>query len=154
MNSLSLLATILFTGFLLTSCKPYKPEDQGIIGTITWIEGNQMPMMTEDGKSDEKPSSTPIQRKVRVYPLIKFSDLKMEDGLFTGLAEKPITEVESDENGKYSIQLSPGRYSLFVVEENGLFANIFDGEGNVQPVTVKEDEWTLLDVVVNYKAVY
>ncbi len=154
MNTLILKASILFIGLILTSCKPYKPDGQGITGTITWIEGNQMPMMTEDGKADKKSGPTPIKRNIRVYPLIKFSDLKMEDGLFTGLVEEPITEVESDKNGKYSIQLSPGRYSLFVVEENGLFANIFDGEGNVQPVTVKEDEWTLLDVVVNYKAVY
>jgi len=136
------------------SCKPYKTEGQGITGTITWIEGNQMPMLTEDGKADKKASPRSIQRMVRVYPLTKFSDLKMEEGLFTAVAEKPITEVESDENGNYSIQLSPGRYSLFVVEENGLFANIFDGEGNVNPVTVKENEWTLLDVVVNYQAVY
>ena len=111
-------------------------------------------MLTEDGKADKKASPRSIQRMVRVYPLTKFSDLKMEEGLFTAVAEKPITEVESDENGNYSIQLSPGRYSLFVVEENGLFANIFDGEGNVNPVTVKENEWTLLDVVVNYQAVY
>lgn len=154
MNIYSKFCVILIAVLLSMSCKPYKPDGQGITGTITWIEGNQMPMMIEDGKADEKPSPTPIQRKIRVYPLIKFSNLKMEDGLFTGLAEKPITEVETDKNGKYAIQLSPGRYSLFVVEENGLFANIFDGEGNVQPVTVKENEWTLLDVEVNYKAVY
>jgi hypothetical protein len=78
----------------------------------------------------------------------------VEEGLFTAVAGEPITEVESNESGVYSIQLSPGRYSVFIVEEDGLFANIFDGDGNVNPVTVKENEWTLLDVVVNYKAVY
>lgn len=78
----------------------------------------------------------------------------MEDGLFTAISGKPLTEVESNKQGKYSIQLSPGRYSVFIVEEQGLFANIFDGEGNVQPVTVRENEWTRLDVEVNYKAVY
>lgn len=111
-------------------------------------------MMSEDGKADSQATPKPIKRTVRVYPLIKFSDLKMEDGLFTAVAEKPITEVESNESGVYSVQLSPGKYSVFIVEEDGLFANIFDGEGNVNPVTVKENEWTLLDVVVNYKAVY
>lgn len=154
MYSLSLLASIFFTGLLLTSCKPYKPDGQGITGTVTWLEGNHMPMMTEDGKADAKEGPKPIQRTVRVYPLIKFSDLKMEEGLFTAVAGEPITEVESNETGVYSIQLSPGRYSVFIVEEDGLFANIFDGDGNVNPVTVKENEWTLLDVVVNYKAVY
>lgn len=113
-----------------------------------------MPMITEDGKAADKVTPKPVKRIVRVYPLTKISDLKMEEGLFTAVAGEPITEVESNESGLYSIQLSPGRYSVFIVEENGLFANIFDGEGNVQPVTVKENEWTLLDVEVNYKAVY
>ncbi|MFN3997026.1 carboxypeptidase regulatory-like domain-containing protein [Algoriphagus sp.] len=154
MNSLSLLASILFTGILLTSCKQYKPEGQGITGTVTWLEGNHMPMMTEDRKANTKAGPKPIQRNVRIYPLTKFSDLKMEEGLFTAIAKKPVAEVESNESGVYSIKLSPGRYSVFIVEEEGLFANIFDGEGNVNPVTVKENEWTLLDVVVNYKAVF
>lgn len=154
MKEIFFLLAFLFAGFIIISCKPYKPEGQGITGTITWLEGNQMPMMTEDGKPDSKQGPTAIQRMVRIYPLIKFSDLKMEDGLFTAVAEKPISEVETSESGKYSVQLSPGRYSVFIVEENGLFANIFDGEGNVNPVTVKENEWTLLDVVVNYKAVF
>ncbi len=146
--------SILFAGILVMSCKPYQPAGQGITGTISWIEGNHMPMMTEDGKADVKADPKPIQRTVRIFPLIKFSDLKMEEGLFTAIAEKPVAEVESNQKGVYSIQLSPGRYSVFIVEEDGLFANIFDGEGNVNPVTVRENEWTLLDVVVNYKAFY
>ena len=154
MKRLLFILSILATGFFFTNCKPYKPEGQGITGTVTWLEGNQMPMVTESGNPASKTAAKPIQRTVRVYPLIKFSDLKIENGLYTALAEKPITEVETDENGKYSLQLSPGRYSIFVVEEGRLFANIFDGEGNVQPVTVKENEWTLLDIEVNYKAVY
>lgn len=138
----------------LSQCKPYQPEGQGITGQVTWLEGNQMPMMTESGKPDSKNEPKPIRRKVRVYPLVKFSDLKLENGLFTAMSEKPLTETETDDKGNYSISLSPGRYSIFIVEEGGLFANIFDGEGNVQPVTVKEGEWTSLNVVVNYKAVY
>ena len=153
MNRLFIL-TILCLALSLVGCKPYKPEGQGITGTVTWLDGNQMPMVTEDGKATGKVDPKPIKRVVKVYPLIKFSDLRMEEGLFTAVAEKAIIEVESNESGVYSIQLSPGRYSVFVVEENGLFANIFDGDGNVNPVTVKENEWTLLDVVVNYKAVF
>lgn len=154
MKRLFVILTILSTFILLQNCKPYKPEGQGITGTVTWLEGNQMPMATESGNPNPKSPSQAIKRSVRFYPLVKFSDLKIENGLFTAVAEKPITEVQTDEKGKYSVQLSPGRYSVFVVEEGGLFANIFDGEGNVQPVTVHENEWTLLDIVVNYKAVF
>jgi hypothetical protein len=154
MKRLFLVLVILSTGILLQNCKPYKPEGQGITGTVTWLEGNQMPSISDNEDTASKSAAKPIQRTIRFYPLIQFDDLKIENGLYTAVAEKPITEVETDDAGKYSIQLSPGRYSVFVVEEGGLFANIFDGEGNVQPVTVNENEWTLLDIEVNYKAAF
>jgi len=152
MRKLVVILLFLSSAILLQHCKPYKPEGQGITGTVTWIEGNQMPTISDSADTASKSAVKPIQRTVRFYPLIQFEDLKVENGLYTAVAEKPITEVETDENGRYSVQLSPGRYSVFVVEEGGLFASIFDGEGNVQPVTVKENEWTLLDIEVNYKA--
>jgi hypothetical protein len=155
MNRIILLFLAVTTVFTFTQCKPYQPEGQGITGQVTWLEGNQMPTISESGKESQKePKGKPVKRTIRIYPLLKISDMSMDDGLVKNLAAKPITEIESDETGKYSVQLSPGRYSVFTVEEGGLFANIFDGEGNVQPVTVKEGEWTLLDIVINYKAVY
>lgn len=155
MNRIILFLLALTTVFTFTQCKPYQPEGQGITGHVTWQEGNLMPTISDSGtESKNDPNGKPVKRTIRIYPLIKISDMSVEDGLIKNLAAKPITEIETDESGKYSLQLSPGRYSIFTVEEGGLFANIFDGEGNVQPVTVKESEWTLLDIVINYKAAY
>lgn len=155
MNRIILFLLALTTVFTFTQCKPYQPEGQGITGQVTWQEGNLMPTISDsDTENKNDPKGKPVKRTIRIYPLIKISDMSVEDGLIKNLAAKPITEIETDESGKYSLQLSPGRYSIFTVEEGGLFANIFDGEGNVQPVTVKEGEWTLLDIVINYKAVY
>jgi hypothetical protein len=155
MNRIILLLLALSNVFTFTQCKPYQPEGQGITGQVTWLEGNHMPTISETGNESKKdPKGIPVKRMIRIYPLLKISDMSLEDGLFKSLAAKPITEIETDESGKYSLKLSPGRYSIFTVEENGLFANTFDGEGNVQPVTVKEGEWTLLDIVINYKAVF
>ncbi|HAH36991.1 MAG TPA: hypothetical protein DCL81_10860 [Algoriphagus sp.] len=78
----------------------------------------------------------------------------MEGTLFQSISGEPITMVTTDEEGRYLLELAPGRYSIFTREEDGLFANIFDGDGNIQPVTVKKGEWTLLDIVINYKAVF
>ncbi len=140
---------------LLFQCAPYQPEGQGVVGQVTWLEGNQMPMIGEEGKKSKTSTvGEPVKRTVRVYPLVKISDVTLEGGLFKSVAAKPITEIETDENGQYTVNLSPGRYSILTVEEGGLFASIFDGDGNIQPVTVKENEWTLLDIVVNYKAAF
>lgn len=149
---LTLCGLILFS--MLLACKPMKTENSGIKGTITWVEGNQMPQIVEDGQKPTPSNSRPVQRKIQVYPLMKISDMKMEDGLFVSVMEKAIAEVESDENGLFALALPPGKYSLFTVEENGLFANVFDGEGNAMPITVTENEWTSITIEINYKAVY
>ncbi|MEB2781287.1 carboxypeptidase regulatory-like domain-containing protein [Algoriphagus sp. C2-6-M1] len=155
MNQLvKLLFASAFT-LMLFQCAPYQPEGQGVVGLVTWLEGNQMPTIAVTGKKNKNTTiGEPVKRTLRIYPLMNISDVTLENGLFKSVAAKPITEVETDENGQYTVNLSPGRYSILTVEEGGLFANIFDGEGNIQPVTVKENEWTLLDVVVNYKAAY
>lgn len=155
------LVRILFAaGFtlILFQCAPYQPAGQGVVGLVTWQEGNQMPSIVEEPKEDKKNKRTtigdPVKRTVRIYPLVKISDVTLENGLFKSIDAKPITETETDENGRYTVNLSPGKYSVLTVEEDGLFASIFDGDGNIQPVTVKDGEWTLLDIVVNYKAAY
>ncbi|EAZ80877.1 carboxypeptidase-like regulatory domain-containing protein [Algoriphagus machipongonensis] len=147
--NLFLLATLFLSLF---QCTPYQPEGQGVVGTITWIEGNQMPKIGDEKEEDA--SEVLVKRKVQVYPITNISDVKVENGLITGIATEMVKEVTSDEEGKYALDLSPGRYTVVTVEEDGLFANIFDGEGNIQPVTIKENEWVLLDILINYKAVY
>jgi len=145
---------VLITLFL-SNCASYKPEGQGVVGKVTWLEGNQMPTIVEEGKKNKRTTvGEPVKRTVRIYPVMKISDVTLEDGLFKSVVAKPLTEVQTDENGEYTVNLSPGKYTVLTVEEGGLFASIFDGDGNIQPVTIQEGEWTLLDIVVNYKAAY
>lgn len=94
------------------------------MGAVTWIEGNQMPMILEDGQNPPKKESKPIQRKIQVYPLMKISDLKMEDGLFVAVMEKPIAEVESNRKGKFRIALAPGSTRFSQLKKEG-FSPIF-----------------------------
>ncbi|PZX61025.1 hypothetical protein LV84_00013 [Algoriphagus ratkowskyi] len=155
MNKLVKLLFASSFALILFQCAPYQPEGQGVVGQVTWLEGNQMPMIVQEGKKSKKATvGEPVIRTVRIYPLMKISDVNLENGLFKSVAAKPITEIQSDENGQYTVSLSPGRYSVLTVEEGGLFASIFDGDGNIQPVTVKDGEWTLLDIIVNYKAAF
>lgn len=114
-----------------------------------------MPMISDDGSATPpNPKGVPVKRTLLIYPLTNLADAKMEDGLFVQIKGEAIIQTESDENGEFALELSPGRYSIFTQEEGGLFANIFDGEGNIQPVTIKEKEWTKLDIIINYKAVF
>ncbi len=141
---------------LFSQCKTMKQTGQGIKGQITWVEGNQMPLISQSGETtrSERKIGEPIQRKVIIYPLTKISDAKMENSLFTVANGKPIAQVESDEEGNFEVELAPGQYSVFTQEEGGLFANSFDLNGNIQPIEVEKGIWSKLNILVNYKAAY
>lgn len=151
---------ILLTSFVIlitTACKTMKTEQQGVRGKVTWLEGNQMPTIkSEDQKSNTKndKNGTPVVRVIKVYPLVNMANARSEDGLFQSLPGEPIAEVTSDENGDYALILPPGKYSLFTVEKNGLFANKFDASGNIEPLFIKKGEWVRRDIVINYKAYF
>ncbi|MDX5419785.1 MAG: carboxypeptidase regulatory-like domain-containing protein [Hymenobacteraceae bacterium] len=124
---------------------------QGIQGQILWEAGNQMP------SPDAPPSSgrRGVERTVYIYELTNSSQTTSKDGVFhTAIKTKLITQVKTDANGNFAVNLKPGRYSLFTKEEDGLFANLFDGKMNIFPVEVKEGEVTEVEFLVNYNAFY
>jgi hypothetical protein len=128
--------------------------DQGIEGQLYWVEGNRMPMVHEEGEKPEESEPQTVQRKIRIYELTRMDQAQQRDGLFDDIPTELVAEAESDESGAFKIGLPPGRYSVFTVEEDGLFANIFDSEMNIQPVEVKEGEWAEMEIKIDYKAFY
>jgi hypothetical protein len=124
---------------------------QGIQGQILWEAGNQMP------SPDAPPSSGPrgVERTVYIYELTSSRQATTTDGVFhTNIQTKLVTQVKTDANGNFAVRLEPGRYSLFTKEEQGLYANLFDGDMNIFPVEVKEGEVTEVEFLVNYNAFY
>jgi len=141
----------------LEGCKSTKMEqdqEQGIIGQIYWMEGNQMPMIVEDEEEPIKQERNKIQRTVRIYELTQLDQLDQSNGLFKDPPTTLVAEVTSDESGQFKVGLPPGIYSVFTVEEEGLFANIFDREMNVHPVQITEEEWVVLNIQIDYKAFF
>ena len=141
----------------LDGCKAIKMEqdqEQGIIGQIYWMEGNQMPMIVEDGEEPIKQEKAKVQRTVKIYELTKVNQLEQANGLFSEPPTKLVAEVTSDESGHFKVGLPPGTYSVFTVEEGGFFANLFDQEMNVNPVEITEEEWMILNIKIDYKAFF
>lgn len=130
-----------------------QPLEQGISGQVLWLEGNFMPTI-DAGSNRKRNQGEPVAREIHIHELTNVGDV-VQDGLFySQINSKLIETVQSDEEGHFQVQLSPGRYSLFVKEEKGFFANIFDIDNNINPVEVKEDEITEITVKINYKAAY
>jgi len=125
--------------------------EQGIAGKIIWESGNQMP-------SPDAPRSTGrrgVKRAVYIYGLTNGTQATTTEGVFhANIQTKLITQVESDANGYFEVSLAPGRYSIFTKEEQGLYANLFDGENNIFPVEVKKEQVTTVEFLINYAATY
>ncbi|MEA5137598.1 carboxypeptidase regulatory-like domain-containing protein [Arcicella rigui] len=127
-----------------------KSVQQGICGTIFWKSGNMMP-------SPDKPSpkGRPVQRELVIYDLTNTAETTRENGFYQSIATKYITSVMSDEEGKFCVNLEEGRYSLFVKEGNkGLYANSYDGDGNIFPIKVSKDKVTIVVFTIDYQASY
>lgn len=122
--------------------------NQGIKGKVLWLEGNFMPGPGMDKKGE------PVIRKIYIYPIINNADLKKVGDFYEMPKQEPVKIVESNEDGTFKVDLSPGSYSFFTKEEKGLYASIQDGQGNINPIDVKKGEYTEVIFKVDYKAVY
>jgi hypothetical protein len=134
--------------------KAGKGDTQGIQGRVYWIEGNQMPQIGEKEKSMEKPEKEEVKRTLRIHELTHINQASLGDALFGDIETPLIAEVETDNAGRFSVELPPGKYSVFTVEKTGHFANVFDLDSYINPFEVKEGEWTQADILINYEAAY
>lgn len=125
--------------------------EQGIAGRILWQSGNHMPSPDAPRSSGKRG----VKRTVYIYELTKGSQATTTEGVFhNNIQTKLVTQAESDANGNFEVSLEPGRYSIFTQEDQGLYANLFDGENNIFPVEVKKGQVTTVEFLINYAATY
>ncbi|MEX2591680.1 MAG: carboxypeptidase regulatory-like domain-containing protein [Anditalea sp.] len=134
--------------------KTSKGDTHGIKGQVFWLEGNHMPQVVEEGKTTGKPEKTGIKRVLLIHELTHINQASLGDALFGDIETPLVAEVETDETGRFSVELPVGKYSIFTVEENGHFANIFDLDSYINPFEVKEGEWSQAEILINYQAFY
>jgi len=100
-------------------------------------------------------AGNPVQREVYIYKAVKLDDTINHDGsFFKSISSDLVEKVETNREGKFRVYLAPGRYSLFVLEKGQLYANTFDGDNYVHPVTVEPNKFTEIKISINYKAYY
>ncbi|MGB0525758.1 MAG: carboxypeptidase regulatory-like domain-containing protein [Flammeovirgaceae bacterium] len=122
---------------------------QGVQGTVLWFEGNLMP-----SPGTPAPKGKPIVREIVFCKPLKMKEVQQKGSFYVALDTHIIKKVTSDDKGIFKIQLPEGKYSVFTKEEDSYYANLFDGQGYIQLVTVKANELTSLDIRVDYKATY
>jgi len=103
-----------------------------------------------------KASGLPVEREVLIFPLLNLNQVSAgENGFINAVGEaKPIKTVQSDKNGKFCVTVPVGRYSIVVREPKGLYANLFDAQNNIFPVTVQKNQQTTIKVEITHQAVF
>ncbi|MBL6448010.1 carboxypeptidase regulatory-like domain-containing protein [Fulvivirga sp. 29W222] len=134
--------------FIACRSSTAQQTSQGVKGQVFWFEGNFMPGPGQSNKG------RPVQRDILIYEVTSMDEATKENQLYNEIPSRLIKTVITDKNGKFSTDLPPGTYSIFTKEKEGLFANVFDGEGHINPVTIKAGEITEIIININYKAVY
>ncbi|MTI23207.1 carboxypeptidase regulatory-like domain-containing protein [Fulvivirga sp. RKSG066] len=135
---------------LLIGCKTTVSQqmDQGIKGKVLWLEGNFMP---GPGQSNE---GQPVAKEIYIYEVLKAEDLEKEGQFYKTPNQEPTKIITSNEDGTFTVDLPAGTYSLFAMEPKGLYANLQDGAGNINPIRVVEGKYTGIVFRIDYKAVY
>ena len=142
---------------ILLSCSSSKINDstnkisQGIEGHVYFISGNQMP------SPNRKPASPKgIKTTLYIYQLTNINQVNRQGQsvFYSAVNTSLITKIESDTTGKFTVQLEPGRYSLFTKKGALFYASIFDKDNNIAPVTVFTGKITKAEVRIDYDATY
>ncbi len=96
----------------------------------------------------------PVIREIVVYQLTNISDVKNTDGIFSGIKTALVAKTRSNAKGYFELALPVGRYSVFVAEKQGLYANYFNGKGSINPVEVFKDSLVNKDMIISNKAFF
>lgn len=142
----TLISSIILLVVLST---PSFAQKQGICGKVTWTSGNQMP-----GPGLKSSKSIGIVREIFIYEATTVPQTTQQEGFYSAIQTKLVKKIKSKKNGTFSVKLPPGTYSVFTKEAKGLWANTFDGQGIINPVTVSPKNYTELSLNVNYEAAY
>lgn len=119
---------------------------QGFYGTLTQREGD---FMNDEIEGKE----FPVNRLIHIYEYTTFSEVIEEERytpFYTEVETKLIATIECGEEGFYEFELSPGKYSLFIVENNSLYANSGDSYGGLNSVEVEANKISERNLEINY----
>lgn len=134
---------------MMSACKKEPSITQGVYGTVIERYGDWMPGSTADH------GERPIACDVYVYEYTMLSDFGGSVSVYYPDAmPKPfVTKTTSDSKGFYEINLAPGTYSIFLLEDGKLHANGCDDYGGINPITINSNEKLERQLVLDH-AVY
>lgn len=93
-------------------------------------------------------------RDVLIYEITNVTDATQVGPFFRDIKTRLIATIQTKPDGTFKVKLPVGSYSVFTKERNGLYANLFDGKGYINPVVIKEGQWGWKTITIDYDAAY
>ena len=144
---------LILSASLLMAChslKPAAPITQGLTGYVYKETGNQMP---SPNRAPRKPKG--IKCDLYIYQPTTPQQAIGGPTSFTKVNSKLVTMVHTDSLGHYTVNLSPGKYTVFIrTGEGSFFADESDGDGILNPAEVAADKVTDRNFTLRAGAVY
>ena len=124
-------------------------QKQGLQGQVFWVSGNQMP-----GPDAVLSPNQGAVRDVLIYEITNVTDATQIGPFFRDIKTRLVATTTSKSDGTFKIKLPPGNYSVFTREKSGFYANLFDGKGYINPVTIKNGQYAWKTITIDYDAAY
>ena len=123
---------------------------QGIKGHVLLENNTSMPL-----KGSPKQKGVPIATMVYIYEAANTNQLIGQEGNYAkGIAARLIKQVRSNNTGKFKLRLAPGKYSIVLGYQEGVYIPYFSGNTGVAFVEVLKGQFQEIDLSIIASSIY
>ena len=145
-QAIRLILVLCLAPTLLGFCIP----KQGIRGYVLIEKNTTMPL-----KGMEKQKGRPISTVVYIYEPTNVNQLVDQEGNYAkGVNARLIKKVLSDHTGKFKLRLAPGKYTVVLGYQDGIYIPYFSGNTGVAFVEVLKHQFQEIDLLIMASSVY
>ncbi len=123
---------------------------QGIRGHVLMENNTSMPL-----KGSSKQQGRPIATVVYIYETANVNQLIGQEGNYAkGIEARLIKQVRSNNAGQFKIRLTPGKYSIVLGYQEGIYIPFFSGNTGVAFVEVSKHQYQEIDLRIIASSIY
>ena len=123
---------------------------QGIKGHVLIENNTAMPL-----KGSAKQKGSPIATMVYIYEAVNVHQLIGQEGNYAkGIKARLIKQVRSNNAGQFKIRLAPGKYSIVLGYQEGIYIPFFSGNTGVAFVEVSKHHYQEIDLRIIASSIY
>jgi hypothetical protein len=123
---------------------------QGIKGHVLIENNTAMPL-----KGSPKQRGSPIATMVYIYEVANVNQLIGQEGNYAkGIKARLIKQVRSNNAGQFKLKLAPGKYSIVLGYQEGIYIPYFSGNTGIAFIEVLKHQFQEIDLSIIASSIY